>query len=339
MANLFLLKKKRESTISKATENYQSITLAALFSSVSSASLKTSESQPQVSNTNGNSTSAQTANNKNYRYDEMVIPNEEPINMSAIQVPTSKKNYVTDDGFVVPTLDAALRGKLFEHAEQHGLSVSRQVECMGRCISEMSIQLVGGPIRFLPKNAHQRPSILVLVNGSFAQSAYALAAARLLMLRSCSIFVYVTGKPHCAEVLTELGLFESSVDSSAKYKLMSSVEEFYSIRSVDLILNGLESAISSSTQTLMARQSWFKRVCAYLEECKAPVLTIDPPSEGAAVPKSKWCIVPVLPMSMHASCGRVYLADLGFTHKMFDAVGVRYKSPFGAKFLIPLHDS
>ncbi len=258
--------------------------------------------------------------------------------MSAIQVPKSKKSYVTDDGFVVPCIDANLRDKLFEQAEQHGLSASRQIECVGRCISEMSIQLVGGPIRFLPKNAHQRPSILVLVNGSLAQSSSALAAARLLMLRSCSIFIYVTNRPHCAEVAAELKLFESSVDSASKYKLMSNPEEFSSIKSIDLILNALESGMSLSSQALMVRQSWFKRACAYLGECKASVVTIDPPSEGAAVPKSKWCIVPVLPMAMHSSCGRVYLADLGFTHKMFDAVGIRYKSPFGAKFLIPLHD-
>jgi enhancer of mRNA-decapping protein 3 len=279
----------------------------------------------------------------------MVLPNGEPVNLAPIQVPTNNvsnsKHYVTDDGFVVPCIDSALRQRLLEQAEKHGLSQARQIECMGRCISEMSIQLVGGPIRFLPKNAHQRPSILVLVNGQIAQGAYALAAARLLMLRSCFIFVYVTNKPHCVEVANELRLFESSVDSSvardpAKFRLMSEASEFYSIKSVDLILNGLESsAMSLNAQAVMARQSWFKRIIEYLDECKASVVTIDPPSEGAIVPKSKWCIVPVLPMSMDSSCGRIYLADLGFTHRMFDAVGVKYKSPFGAKFLIPLHDS
>lgn len=75
----------------------------------------------------------------------------------------------------------------------------------------------------------------------------------------------------------------------------------------------------------------------YCSTTKASVLGIDSLPEGSAI-ISKWCIVPVLPQAMSRNCGRVYLCDIGFTKKVFDAVKIKYQSPFGAKFLIPLHN-
>ena len=205
---------------------------------------------------------------------------------------------------------------------------------------------MGGPIRFQLKNAHQRPAILVLVHRGLLQGAYALCASRLLLLRSCFIYLYVVGDEETQhqqtsdDFKTEFGLFDSQATDSIKSRRIMTIEKLYEIKSIDLILNGLESPDQALAQQITrSRQTWLKQLSRYLEQCKASVISIDPASEGPILSKSKWSIVPVLPMSMSANCGRVYLADLGFTCMMFEKAGVAYKSPFGAKFLIPLHDN
>lgn len=266
----------------------------------------------------------------------MVIPSGEPINFTQIQIPESKmlkkqsaKNYVTDEGFVVPCIEYDLREKLLAQALNLGFSPSRLIESMGRSVAEMAIQLVGGPIRFLPKNAHQPPSLLILANGLSIQGAYAISAARLLLLRQCKVYLFVTNTNENTE--NELTLFESC-DGACVFRDVNNINK---IKSIDLIINGLESP--KSLNGLNARVC--KSLNDYVETCKASVLTIDPSSEGPVfLCKSKWCMVPVLPMCMSANCGRVYLCDLGLTSRVFDSLGIKYKSPFGAKFVIPLHD-
>ncbi len=78
----------------------------------------------------------------------------------------------------------------------------------------------------------------------------------------------------------------------------------------------------------------------YVDKSKASVLTIDPSGESSLVP-SKWCVASVLPPAEVSAkqSGRLFLCDLGFTKAIFAAVGIKYQSPFGAKFLIPLHSS
>jgi hypothetical protein len=98
---------------------------------------------------------------------------------------------VTDDGFIVPCIDMTLRHKLFEQASKLGLSKQRQIECMGRCCAEMALQLVGGPLRFTPKNNHQKPSVLVLAYPGDLQGVEALCTARLLAIRSVTVYLYI----------------------------------------------------------------------------------------------------------------------------------------------------
>ncbi len=111
------------------------------------------------------------------------------------------KNYVTDDGFVVPCIDIETRQKLFEQSYKYGFTKQRQIECMGRCCTEMAIQLIGGPLRFSPKNNHQKPAILILVNENSLQGSYALLTARFLSIRSCKIHIYIA-KSHVTNRVT-----------------------------------------------------------------------------------------------------------------------------------------
>ena len=74
-----------------------------------------------------------------------------------------------------------------------------------------------------------------------------------------------------------------------------------------------------------------------MESSKAFVLTIDPSGEPSSI-QSKWSISPVLPLELSKQSGRVFLCDLGFTKGIFQAVNIKYQSPFGSKFFIPLHN-
>ena len=233
-----------------------------------------------------------------------------------------------------------IKNKFHVNLLKKGFNKQRQIECMGRCCTEMALQLVGGPLRFSPKNNHQKPSILVLVNSMHIQGVYAICTGRLLSIRNVKIYLFIYNQSAQSKdepstesdidtfFKNELTLFRST--DSANYKILNSVDEIKNLHSIDLILNGLESPKPS--KFIIDHQ-----LIKYIENCKASVVSIDPPVNGSVI-QSKWCITPVLPMPMSSNCGRVYLCDLGFTKNMFQSVNIKYQSPFGAKFLIPLHN-
>lgn len=67
-------------------------------------------------------------------------------------------------------------------------------------------------------------------------------------------------------------------------------------------------------------------------------MAIDPPASGISNINMKWSILPVLPLEdISSSCGKIYLSNLTIPDKFFYEAGVNYKSPFGHKFLIPIH--
>ena len=102
---------------------------------------------------------------------------------------------------------------------------------------------------------------------------------------------------------------------------------------IDLIINSIDSGNDVSINS----QLWYRNLVKYCSTNKASVISIDPSPDGGAI-QSKLSVVPVLPQAMSRNCGRIYLSDLGFTKKVFDAVNIKYQSPFGAKFVIPIHD-
>ena len=40
-----------------------------------------------------------------------------------------------------------------------------------------------------------------------------------------------------------------------------------------------------------------------------------------------------------SSAGKLYLVNLGIPKNIYKEVGIKFSSPFGAKFVIPLHDA
>lgn len=67
-------------------------------------------------------------------------------------------------------------------------------------------------------------------------------------------------------------------------------------------------------------------------------MAVDPPTSGISNTNIKWSILPVLPLeNITPACGKVYLSNLTIPDKFFYEAGVNYKSPFGHKFVIPIH--
>lgn len=72
---------------------------------------------------------------------------------------------------------------------------------------------------------------------------------------------------------------------------------------------------------------------------RASVLAIDPPPTGIPDVSIKYAILPILPLNGISSnnCGKLYLCNLGIPDKYYRDAGIKYKSPFGHKFVIPIH--
>lgn len=117
---------------------YHPISVANLFSSSNNLTLKSNDTKSGITTSSNSTTSIplssilpslnggvqqqQQGKNGNYRFDEMILDTGEPINMQQIKVPlmSLKKNYVTDDGFIVPCIDYSLREMIFEQAYKQG---------------------------------------------------------------------------------------------------------------------------------------------------------------------------------------------------------------------------
>jgi hypothetical protein len=48
-------------------------------------------------------------------------------------------------------------------------------------------------------------------------------------------------------------------------------------------------------------------------------------------------VVSVLPLAHPPGAGKLYLANLGIPANIYKEAAIKYASPFGAKFVIPLH--
>lgn len=92
-----------------------------------------------------------------------------------------------------------------------------------------------------------------------------------------------------------------------------------------------------------AVHSWLSSITAWATTSRAPILALDPPSDLAAIPSThpplpaRVLLCPALPLAYTPSRGKVYLLNLPIPQQTFNAVGIKYVSPFGAKLVVPLH--
>ena len=104
---------------------------------------------------------------------------------------------------------------------------------------------------------------------------------------------------------------------------------------IDLILNGLDSSDLS-----IRKKHWYNELVEYCCQVRTSIIGIDPPLDVGLI-QCKYSLIPLLPLTRNSNqnIGRLYLCDLGFGHKVFQHLQIRYSSPFGAKSFIPLHEN
>lgn len=191
---------------------------------------------------------------------------------------------------------------------------------MGRAGAEIIIQLLGGAHRLNPKNAHQWPTIVALC-GAHRTGAAGVNCARQLSTHGIRTVVYVENSENIS-LLQELSLYKMTGN-----KVETKIDKLASV--VDLIILALHDEHSPKNS--------IPAVAKWVNSNKAPVLAIEPPSTGTPGILSKFSLVGGLPLSHSPDNGRLYLCNLALPTKVFTDVGITYRSPFGPKFVIPLH--
>ncbi|XP_043933135.1 enhancer of mRNA-decapping protein 3 isoform X2 [Protopterus annectens] len=265
-----------------------------------------------------------------YRHDENIIESE-PIVYRQIVVPQhGGKEYCTDSGLVVPSVSYELHKKLLAVAEKYGLTVERRLEMAGVCSSQMALTLLGGPNRLNPKNVHQRPTVALLC-GPHVKGAQGISCGRHLANHEVHVILFLPNFVKMLESITnELMLF-----SKTGGKQVASVKDLPDTP-VDLVINCLD----CHENAFLRDQPWYRAVVDWANQNRAPVLSIDPPVDGfEQAIDAKWSLALGLPLPLGECAGRVYLCDIGIPKRVFQEVGIKYHSPFGSKFVIPLHST
>ncbi|XP_004712092.1 enhancer of mRNA-decapping protein 3 [Echinops telfairi] len=265
-----------------------------------------------------------------YRHDENVLESE-PIVYRRIMVPHSgSKEFCTDSGLVVPSVSYELHKKLLAVAEKHGLTLERRLEMTGVCASQMALTLLGGPNRLNPKNVHQRPTVALLC-GPHVKGAQGISCGRHLANHDVQVILFLPNFVKMLESITnELSLF-----SKTQGQQVSSLKDLPT-SPVDLVINCLD----CPENAFLRDQPWYKAAVAWANQNRAPVLSIDPSvHEVEQGIDAKWSLALGLPLPLGDQAGRVYLCDIGIPQQVFQEVGINYHSPFGCKFVVPLHSA
>uniref|UniRef100_A0A8C1I945 Enhancer of mRNA-decapping protein 3 n=1 Tax=Cyprinus carpio TaxID=7962 RepID=A0A8C1I945_CYPCA len=182
--------------------------------------------------------------------------------------------------------------------------------------------------RLTPKNVHQRPTVALLC-GPHVQGAQGISCGRHLANHEVEVILFLPNFVKMLEAITsELALFGKTGG-----KLVSNVKDLPETP-VDLVINCLD----SHENGFLREQPWYKAAADWANQNRAPVLSIDPPVSGQAhAVEAKWSLSLGLPLPLSEGAGRVYLCDIGIPRQVFQEVGIKYHSPFGCKFVIPLH--
>lgn len=240
--------------------------------------------------------------------------------------------FITDLGLVVPAVSLQLRERLQAVIVNHGLGLERQAEVMGRAATELAIQLLGGQHRLNPSNLHQVPTAVFLC-GTSQVGTLGLAAARHLSGHGVRTQVYLPEAalyPHVLEA--ELRLYRLT---GGKVVTKGKDLPKGTSNTVDLIVTAMEDQEMWSQERC---QPWHRAATSWAESSRAPVLAIDPPPHPPTIPV-KMTLVGGLPLAHPPEAGKLYLANLGIPKNVYKEVGIKFSSPFGAKFVIPLHNS
>ncbi|XP_030386188.1 enhancer of mRNA-decapping protein 3 [Scaptodrosophila lebanonensis] len=297
---------------------------------------------------------AQLKQEKKYRHDENILTSK-PLQLRQIEsLFDSSKDFVTDDGLIIPTIPAFVRNKIELSADKAGLSLQRQMDILARGASDLAITLLGGARRLTQTNYHQWPKIAIICDGVNDNSLSSnktinvgAATGRQLASHGLTVSLYVEQAQLLEHKSVELTLFKAT-DNTV-------VHAVDSLPTPDLVL------LSTNTSHLS------EGVKKWLSVNRASVLALDPPPCGIKDVAIKYSILPILPLNgistatktslvattpststtiatpseatamSTSNCGRLFLCNLGIPEKFYRDCGIKYKSPYGHKYVIPIH--
>lgn len=256
---------------------------------------------------------------RKYRHDENVIASE-PMQPRQIESGQSSHDFVTDEGLIIPTIPSLVRTKIQQLAETNGLTWERQCDILARGTTDLAILLLGGARRLTPNNRHQWPTIVIICDKppNSRVSEVGAATGRHLASHGLKVMLLTQEVEKCERESQEFVLFKAT-GSEVTYSAND-------LPSSDLVI------LSVSSNSLSPP------VKKWIADNRSSVLAIDPPPTGVIDVPIKCSILPILPLNNISSlCGKLYLCNIGIPDKYFRDAGIKYKSPFGHKFVIPIH--
>lgn len=183
----------------------------------------------------------------------------------------------------------------------------------------------------------------MILCGPNRSGAFGLATARHLSSQGVRTHVYLPDLPHYPEPLAkELHLYKLTGQrwtTNAKQLPGKPNVDSTPGKSVDLIICGLEDHEMWDQER---SQPWLRNARSWANNTRAnSVLYLDPPSDPAE-PLINSCsgkvvVLPGLPLWHPGAEDKVYVVNTAVPDKIYQEVGIKYRSPFGAKTVIPLH--
>nr|CAB3240808.1 enhancer of mRNA-decapping protein 3-like [Phallusia mammillata] len=266
-----------------------------------------------------------------YRHDENVLESKPTVYRQIVTNSSEKgvAEYYTDAGLVVPCISSSTHARICETAELMGISYTRQFEAFAISANLMALSVVGGSNRLHPRNAHQRPHIVVFT-ASHQLGAQAIATARHLANQNVQVEVFMDDFVKMHDYIQD----ELKLLTLTSARLINDVKDLPSTP-VDLVIVAMEDGFSS----FFRQHAWYKAATRWCSNTIAPIMCFCPPDDEDFKPKFniKWSVCSILPQSLPESFGLVYLLDIGLPPMVFKQVGITYRSPFCSKSFIALH--
>lgn len=165
---------------------------------------------------------------------------------------------------------------------------------------------------------------MVILSGPNRQGAVGINCARQLSSHSINTIVFLapTTQEEVSILKSELSLYKLTNN-----KIITSIDNLPPNTDLTIL------ALSDDSENPKS----YPLISEWVKQNRSPVLALDPPTVGTPGISTKLSLVPVLPLSYENENGKIYLCNLGFPTKIYKDVGIKYRSPFGPKFVIPLH--
>src|SRR5438876_1895404 len=239
----------------------------------------------------------------------------------------TRPRFFTSTNQEVPALTTAQMREVDRVAMQEtGPNLFQMMENAGRNLAEMALESLG--------EAWQRARIVVLA-GTGGNGGGGITAARHLANRGARVELCMALPDKLSEVTGwQRKIFQSTSGKEADFRSLDG-------KSVGLVLDALSGYGLES-----APQGVFAELIRWANGTGAPIISLDVPSgmdsttgqtPGEFI-RSTWTMTLALPKLGLAQpeAGETVLADIGIPEETFRRIGVKYVSPFGNRFRVPL---